>query len=67
LSDNEDAAAAVLADDVFYIGDPNAACNPQAPCYALATITGLAIVLSVLGLNLIGDWRRDVLDPRLKL
>jgi peptide/nickel transport system permease protein len=33
----------------------------------LATIPGLAIVLTVLGLNLVGDWLRDVLDPRLKL
>jgi peptide/nickel transport system permease protein len=27
---------------------------------------GLAIVVSVLGLNLLGDGLRDVLDPRLR-
>jgi peptide/nickel transport system permease protein len=26
---------------------------------------GLAIMLTVLGINLIGDWLRDYLDPRL--
>jgi len=33
----------------------------------LATFPGLCIMLSVLGINLLGDWLRDVLDPRLKL
>jgi peptide/nickel transport system permease protein len=33
----------------------------------LATMPGLAIVLTVLGFNLVGDWLRDVLDPRLKV
>lgn len=28
---------------------------------------GLAIVISVLGLNLLGDGLRDVLDPRMRL
>ncbi len=32
----------------------------------LAIFPGLAIVLSVLGLNLVGDGLRDVLDPRLR-
>jgi peptide/nickel transport system permease protein len=27
---------------------------------------GLAIVLTVLSINMIGDWVRDVLDPRLR-
>ena len=27
---------------------------------------GLAIIVSVLGLNLLGDGLRDVLDPRMK-
>ncbi len=27
---------------------------------------GIAIMLTVLGINLVGDWLRDVLDPRLK-
>jgi len=31
-----------------------------------ATFPGIAIVLAVLGLNLLGDGLRDVLDPRLK-
>ncbi len=31
-----------------------------------ATFPGLAILLSVLGLNLLGDGLRDILDPRLK-
>jgi len=29
-------------------------------------VPGLAIVLTVLGLNLLGDGLRDALDPRLK-
>jgi peptide/nickel transport system permease protein len=33
----------------------------------LATFPGLCIMLSVLGINLLGDWLRDVLDPRLKV
>lgn len=32
-----------------------------------ATVPGLCIMLSVLGINLLGDWLRDVLDPRLQL
>ena len=31
-----------------------------------ATFTGIAIVIAVLGLNLLGDGLRDILDPRLK-
>jgi peptide/nickel transport system permease protein len=33
----------------------------------LATFPGFCIMLSVLGINLLGDWLRDVLDPRLRL
>jgi peptide/nickel transport system permease protein len=33
----------------------------------MATFPGLAIMLTVLGINLIGDWLRDILDPRLKV
>ncbi|WP_435128047.1 ABC transporter permease [Halobaculum sp. D14] len=29
----------------------------------MATVPGLAIVLSVIGINLVGDWLRDALDP----
>lgn len=31
-----------------------------------ATFPGLAIMLTVLGFNLLGDWLRDVLDPKLE-
>lgn len=31
-----------------------------------ATIPGLAIMISVIGVNLIGDWLRDALDPELE-
>jgi peptide/nickel transport system permease protein len=33
----------------------------------IALIPGLAISLTVLGINLFGDWLRDFLDPRLKV
>jgi len=29
-----------------------------------ATLPGIAIMLTVLGINMIGDWLRDILDPR---
>lgn len=32
----------------------------------VATFPGLALQLTVLGLNIVGDWLRDTLDPRLK-
>jgi ABC-type dipeptide/oligopeptide/nickel transport system permease subunit len=32
----------------------------------LATFPGLAIMFTSLGMNLLGDWLRDVLDPRLR-
>ncbi|MFQ5615362.1 MAG: ABC transporter permease, partial [Anaerolineales bacterium] len=32
----------------------------------IATWPGLAIVFTSLGMNLLGDWLRDVLDPRLR-
>lgn len=32
----------------------------------IATFPGLAIVVTSLGMNLVGDWLRDVLDPRLR-
>jgi len=32
----------------------------------IATFPGLAIMLTSLGMNLLGDWLRDVLDPRLR-
>ena len=33
----------------------------------LTTFPGLAIMATVLGVNLLGDWLRDYLDPRLKV
>jgi peptide/nickel transport system permease protein len=30
----------------------------------VSTVPGLAILFTVLGLNLFGDWIRDYLDPR---
>ena len=33
----------------------------------LATLPGLAITLTVIGVNLFGDWLRDYLDPKLQL
>ncbi|MFH1487774.1 MAG: ABC transporter permease, partial [Pseudomonadota bacterium] len=33
----------------------------------LVTFPGIAIFLTVLGLNLSGDWLRDILDPKQKL
>lgn len=32
----------------------------------LATLPGIAITLTVLAINLVGEWLRDVLDPRLR-
>jgi peptide/nickel transport system permease protein len=32
----------------------------------LALFPGVAILLLVLGINLVGDWLRDVLDPRME-
>jgi peptide/nickel transport system permease protein len=31
----------------------------------LAVLPGVAIMLTVLSCNVLGDWLRDVLDPRL--
>lgn len=35
----------------------------QSTSWWIATMPGLAIVLAVVGLNLVGDWLRDALDP----
>jgi peptide/nickel transport system permease protein len=32
----------------------------------LALFPGVAILLVVLGINLVGDWLRDALDPRVE-
>jgi peptide/nickel transport system permease protein len=31
----------------------------------IATMPGIAIMLTVLAINLLGDWLRDELDPRI--
>jgi peptide/nickel transport system permease protein len=41
--------------------------NYVSTAWWLATIPGLAIMLTVLAVNLLGDWLRDTLDPRLKV
>jgi peptide/nickel transport system permease protein len=33
----------------------------------LSIFPGLAIMLAVLGINMLGDWLRDALDPTLRL
>ncbi len=40
--------------------------NYIATAWWLALFPGLSILLLVLGLNLLGDWVRDVLDPRME-
>ncbi len=46
----------MLADGRAYVGS----------AWWLATFPGVAILLTVLSINLIGDWIRDVLDPRMR-
>jgi peptide/nickel transport system permease protein len=41
--------------------------NYVATAWWLATFPGLAIMLTVLAVTLLGDWLRDTLDPRLKV
>ena len=41
--------------------------NYVSTAWWLATLPGLAIMLTVLAVNLLGDWLRDTLDPRLKI
>jgi peptide/nickel transport system permease protein len=41
--------------------------NYVATAWWLATFPGLAIMLTVLAVNLLGDWLRDTLDPRLRI
>jgi peptide/nickel transport system permease protein len=40
--------------------------NYLASAWWLATFPGLAITITVLGIIFLGDWLRDVLDPRLR-
>jgi peptide/nickel transport system permease protein len=46
----------MLADGRAYVGS----------AWWLVTFPGLAIMLTVLSINMIGDWLRDFLDPRLR-
>jgi peptide/nickel transport system permease protein len=48
---------AMLADARDYLQD----------AWWLATFPGLALMLTVLAINVVGDWLRDYLDPRLRL
>jgi peptide/nickel transport system permease protein len=48
---------AMLADARSYLRD----------AWWLATFPGLALMLTVLATNVVGDWLRDYLDPRLRL
>ena len=40
--------------------------NLLADAWWISTMPGLAIVLTVMSLNLVGDWLRDTLDPELR-
>jgi peptide/nickel transport system permease protein len=33
----------------------------------LATFPGIALMLTILSINVVGDWLRDYLDPRLRI
>jgi len=48
---------AMLADARAYLRD----------AWWLATFPGVALMLTVLAINVVGDWLRDYLDPRLRL
>ncbi len=41
--------------------------NYVAVAWWVSTFPGLAILLTVLGINLLGDWLRDTLDPNLRI
>jgi peptide/nickel transport system permease protein len=43
--------------------DINQGRDSLATSWWIATIPGIAIVLAVIGINLVGDWLRDALDP----
>ena len=57
-------SAAAHADLGWMLADGR---NYVATAWWLATFPGLAIMLTVLAVNLLGDWLRDTLDPRLKV
>jgi peptide/nickel transport system permease protein len=48
---------AMLAEGRIYVGT----------AWWLATFPGLAISVTVLSLNIVGDWLRDLLDPELEV
>ena len=45
--------------------DINAGRDSLATAWWVSTMPGIAIVLTVIGINLVGDWLRDALDPGL--
>ena len=47
----------MLAEGRIYVGT----------AWWLATFPGLAILVTVLSLNIVGDWLRDLLDPELEV
>ena len=38
-----------------------------APAWWVSTLPGLAILITLLGINSLGDWLRDVLDPTVRV
>lgn len=52
--------------DVTWGGMLNDGRNYIATSWWIATFPGLAITITVLAITFVGDWLRDVLDPRLK-
>lgn len=52
--------------DITWGGMLNDGRNYIATSWWIATFPGLAITITVLAITFIGDWLRDVLDPRLK-
>ena len=56
-----------LREGSFGIREPDPACPvTEVRKVEAALVPGLAIVVTVLGINLLGDGLRDVLDPRLR-
>lgn len=52
--------------DITWGGMLNDGRNYIATSWWIATFPGLAITITVLAITFVGDWLRDVLDPRLK-
>jgi peptide/nickel transport system permease protein len=41
--------------------------NALEQAWWIATLPGIAIMVTVLAINVIGDWLRDLLDPNLRI